>query len=148
AALVPRPRAALVTGSRLNDRRRLHVPDLVGVLLDGAVTRESARRGNVDDRLARPRFGIGIAGIQLAMGAAVIGEVREMPVVIAPFEQCPVNGLEQPRLIAVEMISEDQIERRASLGIVGVMPVRTVPARALLHLLCRQAEQEKILLAR
>ena len=46
------------------------------------------------------------------------------------------------------MIAEDQIERRARLRIVLVVPPRIVPGAALDDLLGRQAEQEEVVLAR
>src|SRR5262249_40727351 len=90
----------------------------------------------------------GITGIQRAMRPGVVGQVREMPVVIAAVEQRAMYGLEQAGLPRIEMIGADQIERSPGLRFVVIMPARVVPAGALLYLLRRQPEEEEILLAR
>src|SRR5262247_1043333 len=44
------------------------------------------------------------------------------------------------------MVREDQVQRRASLRLVVIVPLGVIPAAATSHLFRRQAEQEEILL--
>ena len=55
---------------------------------------------------------------------------------------------EDARLVAAEVIGENQVQRRAGLRLVVIVPLRIVPAAAGGHLVRRQAEEEEILLAR
>src|SRR5208282_6474924 len=75
----------------LRDGRRLQIPDFLGVFLDCAVARKPAGAGDVDEGLSRPRFRIRIARIKVGVGPGVVLEVREVPVVIAAFEQGVVD---------------------------------------------------------
>jgi hypothetical protein len=70
------------------------VPNLFGVLGDGAVAGEPAGRGDVQDHLACPRRLVGIQFPQPLMGLSVAGEVGQMPVVVAVLQQCIEDGRE------------------------------------------------------
>ena len=70
-----------------------------------------------------------------------------MPVVV-PGQQRVTQRREDARFMAAEVIGEDQIQRRAGLRLVVIVPVRVVPAAAVGHLVRRQTEQEEIVLAR
>src|SRR5262249_57891448 len=69
-------------------------------------------------------------------------------VVAAMREQGAARGLEGPGLVRAEVIGEDEVERRAGLGLVVVMPVGVVPAAAAGYLLGGQPKEEEVLLAR
>ena len=84
---------------------------------------------------------------ELASASQVRRQVGQVHVVVAVREQRLADRREDPRLVAAEVIGEDQIERRADFRLVLVVPVRVVPAAAVHHLLGGQAEQEEVLLA-
>src|SRR6266581_8114923 len=67
---------------------------------------------------------------------------------VAAREQGVAQRGENARLIAAEVIGEDQVERRARLRLVLIVPARTVPTAAAGNLVRGEAEQEKVLLAR
>ena len=75
-------------------------------------------------------------------------QVRQVHVVVAVRQQRVAQRSEDARLVAAEVVGEDQVQRRAGLRLVVVVPVRVVPAAAVGHLLRGQAEQEEVLLAR
>ena len=66
---------------------------------------------------------------------------------IAVRQQRVAQRLEDAGLVAVEVVGEDQIERRARFRLVLIVPVRVVPAAAVRDLLRGQTEQEEVLLA-
>ena len=70
-----------------------------------------------------------------------------MHVVVALVEQGVPDRVEEPRLAAVEVAREDQVEGLAGLVLVLVVPARVVPAPRAGDLLGGQAEQEHVLLA-
>ena len=124
------------------------VPDVGRVLGDGAVAGELARAGHIQDGLARPGVRVGIQLDQPLVRLQVGLQVRQVHVVVAVRQQRVAQRREDARLIAAEVVGEDQVQRRARLRLVLVVPVRVVPAAAVGHLLRRQAEQEEVLLAR
>jgi hypothetical protein len=71
--------------------------------------------------------GVGIQRGELPVGARVVGQVREMPKAIAVVNKVSGSDRKCPAL-AAEVIGEDQVQRRARLRFVRVMPVRIVPA--------------------
>ena len=75
-------------------------------------------------------------------------QVRQVHVVVAIGQQRVAQGGEDPRLVAAEVVGEDQVQRRAGFRLVIVVPVRVVPTVATGHLFRRETEQEEILLAR
>src|SRR5262249_5190292 len=75
------------------------------------------------------------------------GEVREVHVVVAAREQRVAQRCEDARLVAAEVVGEDQIQRRPDLGLVVVVPLRVVPAAASGHLVRGQTEEEEVLLS-
>src|SRR5271157_1454455 len=54
---------------------------------------------------------------------------------------------ENTRLIAAEVVGEDQVQGGAGLRLVVVMPVRIVPATAIGDLLCCESEEKEIVFA-
>ena len=66
---------------------------------------------------------------------------------IALRQKCVAQGSEDARLVAAEVIREDQVERRPRLRFVVVVPVGAVPPPAVGHLLGRQAKQKEVLVA-
>src|SRR5215218_10740130 len=87
-----RPRRNTLTGSPTPRRRRgvderplharLYSPDLVGVFRDSPVGREAAHACDREQRLARPRAGLGPELGGPLVGAGVRDEVREMEVAL------------------------------------------------------------------
>ena len=55
---------------------------------------------------------------------------------------------EDARLVAAEVVREDQVQRGAGFRLVFIVPVRVVPAAAVGHLFGGQTEEEEVLLAR
>ena len=70
-----------------------------------------------------------------------------MHVVVAVREKRITKGIEQPLDAAIDLIAEKQVEGRASLGFVLVVPVWIVPGTAGGDLLGAQAEEEHVLFA-
>ena len=56
-------------------------------------------------------------------------QVRQVHVVIAVRQQRIAQRFEDSRLVAAEVVGENQVQRRASLRLVFVVPVRVVPGR-------------------
>src|ERR1700739_2748973 len=109
-------------------RTGLRAPDVGGVLRDRAVARELARARHVENALARPGVWLTVESEQPRNRLEIGLEVGERGVKIALCEQRAPQRLEHPGLVAAEIIGKDQVERRACLGLMVVMPVRAVPA--------------------
>src|SRR5262245_31813984 len=129
------------------NRGYLQLPDVVRVFLDSAVAGELAGACHVDNRPARPGLAVGIQSSQLLVGAGIVGEIRQMTVMIAVRQERGANGRETDRLLQAEVIGSDQVDRGAGFLLVAIVPVRIVPAGAVSHLLGRQPEKEEVLLA-
>src|SRR5947207_2142042 len=137
-----------VTPGSLRNLRGLQIPDFVSTFPDCAVTREPAGARYVEYRLSRPGCRIGIARIQFAVGAGIVGQVGKVAVVIAIIQQSAPDRPEDASIALAEMVTEDEIQSLAGLRLIGIVPVRIVPAAAVCHLLRRQAKQEEVLLPR
>src|SRR5262249_1304113 len=123
------------------------IPDAGRILGNGAVAGELSGTGHVDDRLTGPHVGIGVQLAESLLGLGVRRQVRQVPVVVAPLQQGLAARRADPWLIAAEVIFEDQVEGVPYLRFVLVVPERTVPTAAALHLFGRQPEEEEVLLA-
>src|SRR6266446_5004522 len=128
-------------------RARFGVPNLRGVLGDRAVARKFPGAGDIQNGLARPFAGVRIELAQPLIRVEIGSEIRQMHVVIAMRKQRIMNGTKNSGLIAAKVIGRDYVQCGPSFGIVGVMPMRAVPAAAIGDLLCAEAEQKEILLA-
>ena len=104
------------------------VPNLPGILGNGAVAGEPARCGNVQNHLACPCRLVGIQFPQPLMGLGVTGEVGQMPVVVAVLHQRIEDGREDAGFVLAEMIAGNQVERGARLRFVVIVPARMIPA--------------------
>ena len=71
-----------------------------------------------------------------------------MHVVVAVGQKRVPQRSKDARLIAAEMVGEDQVQCGAGLRVVVIMPLRLVPAAAVRHLFRRQAEEKEIFFAR
>src|ERR1022692_1062768 len=71
-----------------------------------------------------------------------------MHVVVPVRQQHVPQRLEDARLIAAEIIRENQVQGSTGLRIVLVMPLRVLPSATTNHLLSCQTEEEEVLLAR
>ena len=80
------------------------------------------------------------------MRLAVRLQIGQVHVVVAVGQQRVADRLEDARLVAAEVLREDQVQRRAGLRLVLIVPVRAVPAPAVGDLLGGQTEQEEVLL--
>ncbi len=107
----------------------------------------SARSGDVADRLRRPGARVGVQGNRARLRRRVRLQVRQVHVVVAAREQQVTDGREDAWLVPGEVTVEDQVERRARLRFVFVVPERVVPAAALDDLLRRQPEEKEVVLA-
>src|SRR5215831_20451491 len=131
----------------LRYRTRLHLPDVGGVLGDGAIAGELPGARQIQDGLARPGVSVGIQFYQPLVRLKIRREVCQMQVVIPMCQQRVTQRGENARFIAAEVVGEDQVQGCAGLGLVIIVPVWAVVAAAVGDLLRRQAEQEKMLLA-
>ena len=124
------------------DRHGLDVPDLLGVLADGAVGGEVAHPGHVEDRLPDPRPGAEERGDPL-LRLDVGGEVGAVEETVAP-EQLVEEGPEEPRVSPFH--PRELREGLVELGARGDPALRVVAgAPKRVDLLGRVAEDEDVL---
>ena len=71
-----------------------------------------------------------------------------MHVVIAVSQKRVAQWSKDARVIAAEMVGEDQVQCGPCLRVVVIMPVRVVPVTTARHLFRRQAEEKEIFFAR
>ena len=71
-----------------------------------------------------------------------------MHVVVSIRQERVAQRTEDTRLIAAEVIGQNQVQGRSRLRLVLIVPVRVVPAATAGHLFRGQAEQEEVILAR
>src|SRR5262245_33672133 len=107
------PSGELAPKAELWDGTRLGMPDLGGVLGDGAVARELARASHVKDGLARPLIAVRVQLEQPAIRLEVAREIGQVHVVVTARQEGLPQRFEDPRLIAAEVVREDQLEGRA-----------------------------------
>ena len=97
---------------------------------------------------AYPSIRVVVQVAQLPVGLEIGREVRQVHIMVSTRQQRVPQRFEDARFILAEVAGEDQVQRRAGLRFVVIMPARAVPAPAAGHLVRRQAEQEEILFAR
>jgi hypothetical protein len=110
---------------------------------DGAITGKPTGRCNVQNRLAQLDFRVRVKFAEARVRLAVAFEVGQVQIVVAFAQQGIENRSEHARQVLAEMVVGDEIQRSARLGIIVVMPLRTVNAAALRDLIGAQAEEEK-----
>src|SRR5919201_5390744 len=101
----------------------LRLPDVGGVLRDGAVAGELAGVAHIEDRLAHPRVGLCVQGADLFLGLDVCRQVGEVPIVVAVREEHVPDRGKDPRLGLTEGVVTDHIQCGAGLGLTVVVPV-------------------------
>src|SRR5215475_7487175 len=121
--------------SSLEYRAGFDVPNLGRVLGNGAVARKFSGAGDIQNGLARPSVRIRIEFAKPPIRIEIGFKISQMHVVVAMHKQRIMNGGKNPGLIAAEMVGRNHVQRRPSFRIVGVMPVRAVPATAIGNLL-------------
>src|SRR5262249_15459652 len=72
----------------------------------------------------------------------------QVHVVVSVCQQGIAQGREDAAFLAAEMVGEYQVQRRARLRLVVVVPAGVVPASAVRYLFRRQTEQEEVLFTR
>src|SRR6266536_207302 len=122
------------------------VPDFGCVFVNGAVARKLSRTGHVQDRLLRPCPRIGIQCAQPFVRLAIGGQVRQVHIVIAEEQEGIAQWSKYSRFVAAEVVGENKIQSRPGLGLVFIVPVRTVPGTAVLDLVHGEAEEEQVFL--
>src|SRR5215471_17209347 len=137
-----RPSGALL------QRTWFYLPDVAGVFRNGAVTRKLAGMPYIEDRLARPRVGLRVQGAHLCLGIDIGRQISKVSVIVPMRQEHVQDRGKNPRLVRAESIGGDHLEGAAGLRLMVIVPLWVVPAAAVLHLFCRQAEEEKVLLAR
>src|SRR5271166_3423337 len=133
--------------SWLVHRAWLRSPDVGRIFPDRAIAGELAGMSHIENRPARPGFGLSIELTDLLLGSHVGREVRKMHVVIAVRQQGIPDRAVDSGLAPAKGPRADQIEGSADLQIALVMPAGVVPAARALDLLGGQAEEEEVLLA-
>ena len=130
------------------------MPDLLVVLLDGAVGGEHAALRHVDDLLARPRLLIEVvvakARLRLLIGAEVLEhQIRIGHAAVVGEDQRAVEALEHLRVVRRQAAVKEHVQRAAQLGVRLVDVKAAVGARGVerLDLLGAHAEDVAILLA-
>src|ERR1700739_2188060 len=121
------------------------LPDIASIFGNGAVARESSRTRYIQNCFVRPLTRVCIQRPCGFLCLAIRGEVRQVHVEVAARQKSVAQRSENSRLIPAEMIRENEVQSRSCLRLIVVVPVRVVPPAAVLHLLCREAEQEEIL---
>src|SRR5271166_2064439 len=126
--------------SWLVHRAWLRSPDVGRIFPDRAIAGELAGMSHIENRPARPGFGLSIELTDLLLGSHVGREVRKMHVVIAVRQQGIPDRAVDCRLAPAELPRGDEIQGTAGLRLAFVMPVGVVPAARALNLLGGRAE--------
>jgi len=92
------------TDARLGDRTWLSFPNLASIFKDGAVAGKLTGARDVDNGLFRPALPVSIKAAHSFMGLTVRLEIGQMQVMVAVREKGFVNRIEDPRLMAVELL--------------------------------------------
>src|SRR5271157_921892 len=137
----------VIGGFSSSHRTGFCVPDLAGVLGDRAIAGELPGAGDIQNRLPRPSVAVRVQFTEPLIRREIGFEVRQVHVVVSIRQQRIKQRGKEPRFVAAEIVGGDQVQCRAGLRLVVVMPVRVVPAAAVGHLIRGQAEQEKVFLA-
>jgi len=82
------------------------------------------------------------------IGVQVRFQIGQMHKAVTLFEKRVPQSGKNARFVPAEVIGENQVQRRARLGLVFIMPMRVVPAAATAYLIGCQAEQKEVLLPR
>src|SRR5271165_478358 len=115
--------------------RTSDVPDFGCIFRNGAVAGESAGARNVEDCFTRPAIRVGIQCAEPFLCLAIGSQVRQMHVAIASRQERVAQRTENSWLVPAKKAEENQIQCRAGLRLVLIVPMRVVPAAAILHLL-------------
>src|SRR4029077_3217816 len=127
-------------------RAWLHLPDVASVLSDRAVARKFPRTRHVQDCFAGPRTRIEVQSADPVLGLAVGGEVRQVHVVVTVCQERVAQGSRDSWLVAAKVVGENEVQSCPRFRIIFIVPVRVVPAAAVLDLFYIEAEQEEVLL--
>src|SRR6476661_8309575 len=132
-------------GSKLE---RFRMPDLVGILGDGAVRREYAHAGHIQDGLPGPLVGLAVKIVDPVLRFHVAAEVGQQQVVVAEVHQQIEQLLEATRFFRREHAVADLVQHLAQFGI-GViqLPWLVAVGTDVGHLRRGGAEDEDVLLA-
>src|SRR5213083_1907807 len=122
------------------------LPDVSRVFGDGAVAGKLPGAGDIKDGLACPSVTVRIQSDQPLVRLEIGLEIRQMHVVVSIRQERVAQRTEDTRLIAAEVIGENQVQGRSRLRLVLIVPVRVVPAATAGHLFRGQAEQEEVIL--
>ena len=104
------------------------VPDLAGVLPDGAVGRELAAPGDVQDRHARPALLVAVRLLDLVLAGTVGGEVGEDEVRVAAVQERVHHRPEQPLLTRREHAGGERVEHGLQPAVAAIDLPRIVAA--------------------
>ncbi len=124
------------------------LPDLVGILDDGAVGGEFTHACNVDDGLANPFQRLLIKFIDLVLRVHVAAEIRQQAIDVSVFQKRFNYGIKDARLSFAEVIALDHVDYLPQFRI-SIVITAGIVARLfeIDHFLCRHAEDEHVLSA-
>src|SRR5262249_42202973 len=141
------PCLASLTVLTLRHHARSHLPDVAGVFRNGAVTRKLTGMAHIEDRFAFPGLGLRVQGAHLCLGFDIGRQIGKVSVVVSRRQEHVHDRGKNPGLVRAESIGGDHLEGATGFRLMVIVPMWVVPAAAVLHLFCRQAEEEKVLLA-
>lgn len=130
------------TGLPSDDDRRLHIPDVVRVLLDRAIRRKYARVGDVDRRRLEPRSLILVLAVHVLVRPVVRAEILQHEELVVALNQVIAQRVEIT-VGAVDELRDDE----AHGGVRVVLVPRLVAARRVViqNLFCTEAKDLAVL---
>src|SRR5690349_11979950 len=143
--LVNAPVLASNPSSHLRHWARRRIPDVGGILSDRSIAREFARTGDIHNRLPRPAVAVRVKRAQGLVRLQIRLQISQMHVVVTVLEQGVVQRRKNALLVLAEIVARYEVQGGPGLGLVLVVPIRIVPAAALIDLLRAQPEQEEVL---
>src|SRR5215470_12036124 len=97
-------------------------------------------------RIALRSHRIGVQSGDPVQGRAVGGEVRQVHVVVAVYQQLAAQGSKDSWLVAAAVVGEYEVQSCPRFRLIFMVPVRFVPTAAVLDLFYIGAEQEEVVL--
>src|SRR3954454_8845842 len=106
---------------KVPDHGRLDLPDVAGVLADGAVGGELAHAGDVEQRLAAPLRTIEPGVVHAELGGDVGVEVGQVDVLVAGAGEFGHDGAEEVLVAAREVAGGDRVDDAPDVALAEVL---------------------------
>src|SRR5574337_444114 len=104
----------------------LDVPDLSGVLGDGAVARKFSDAGNIQDSLTCPHRGVFERLSNPFLGCDIRLQIGQMEVRVPPVQDRLVNPAKQARLVRTKQVGNKRIHESSHVGTTMIILSRMI----------------------